>query len=331
MHDTTSNPNRRIPRRGVLQGAAAIALASALPTRAADGPPVTLVVPFPPGGASDIGARLVAPDLARELGRQVLVENVSGASGAIGVQKVLRAAADGRTLLYGGLSEALLNPMVNPDVPFKVEDLLPLGLTGLTGVGLITRPDFPASDIDGFIDFARRNPGRINFGSSGPGSYPHVMMEIIKARTGAFMVHIPYRGGAPVMNDLMGGQLDAAVIAIPALLGPLKTGRIKVLGIASNQRSALLKDTPTTTESRSLRELTMEVWSMVYARAGTPDAVARALNAAIARAASTPDFQGRLARLGAYLPAALTLEGSRQFVSQQQSLYRQAVQRIRGG
>jgi tripartite-type tricarboxylate transporter receptor subunit TctC len=155
-------------------------------------------------------------------------------------------------------------------------------------------------------------------------------MEIIKARTGAFMVHIPYRGGAPVMNDLMGGQLDAAVIAVPALLGPLKARRIKVLGIASPARSALLKDTPTTAESQTLRGLTMEVWSMVYARAGTPDAIASRLNAAIARAVSTDGFRSRLARLGAYLPTAQSLAGARDFVAQQQALYRLAAQRIRG-
>ncbi len=325
------HPTPPTARRTLLRAGAAAALGAIVPARAAEPTAVTLVVPFPPGGASDIGARMFAPDLARELGRQVVVENVSGASGAIGVQKVLRGTPDGRTLLYGGLTEALLIPMVNPEVSFKAEDLLPLGLVGATGVGLVTRPDFPASDIDAFVDHARRHPGRINYGSSGPGSFPHVMMEMIKARTGVFMVHIPYRGAAPVMNDLMGGQIDAAVIAIPGLMGPLKAQRIKVLGIASATRSPLIKDTPTTTESRSLRDLSMEVWSMVYASAATPPAVAATLNAALTRAVSTDAFRGRLARLGAYLPTPLTLQAARDFVGAQQALYRPVAKRIRGG
>ena len=291
--------------------------------------PITIIVPFTAGGASDIGARLLAPELSRLLGQPVVIENVAGAGGAIGVQKLIRSPADGYTLLYGGLSESLLIPLINPAVNYKVDDLMPIALAGASPVSFVVRPDFPANSVDELINMARKQPGKLSFGSAGIGSFAHVMTEVIKARAGVFMVHIPYRGGSQILTDVIGGQIDLAVTTVTNAVPMIAAKRVKVLGVSSKERVALLKDVPTFGESRALKGLEMQVWALLFAPVGTPAAVADKLNAAINTALELPAMKAMRAKLGAELGALFSLPQAQAFYAAERKMYQPVVSQIK--
>ncbi|NDA33096.1 MAG: tripartite tricarboxylate transporter substrate binding protein, partial [Betaproteobacteria bacterium] len=207
---------------------------------AAPSKPVKFVVPYAAGGASDVAARLINTEIAKRIGQSVVVENVVGAGGALGVQRLIAAPADGHTLLYGSLSETVLVPIINQNVNYKPEDVLPVALTGKTPVAFIARADFPGQTLDDLIAVARKSPGRLTYGSPGIGTFQHVLAETLKERAGVFMVHIAYRGGQQIVTDVMGGQIDIGVTSVPNVAPMISTGRFKVLGISSATRSALL-------------------------------------------------------------------------------------------
>lgn len=323
-------PTASLSRRKWLASAAAgLAVPHAWSQPAFPGRALTIIVPFTAGGSSDIGARTLAPELSRLLGQPVVVDNVAGAGGAIGVQKLIRSAADGHTLLYGGLSESLLIPMINPAVNYKVEDLLPIAMVGSTPVVLVTRPDFAANSVDELIEMARRSPGRLSFGSAGIGSFAHVMTEVIKDKAGVFMVHIPYRGGTQILTDVISGQIDLGVTTVANAASMIAAKRVKVLGVSSRQRVSIIKEVPTFFESRALKGLEMQVWGVMFAPAGTPVAVVGKLGAAINTVMELPSTRVTLARLGAELPGLLTPAQAQAFVQAEQKLYRPVVGRIK--
>lgn len=291
--------------------------------------PLTLLVPFTAGGASDIGARMLAPELSRLLGQSVVVENLAGAGGAIAMQKLIRSPADGHTLLYGGLSESLLIPMINPAVNYKVEDLMPVALAGASPVVFVVRPDFPANTVDELIAMARKNPGRLSFGSAGIGSFAHVMTEVVKERASVFMVHIPYRGGAQILTDVIGGQLDLAVTTVTNAAPMIAAKRVKVLGVSSKARVPLIKDVPTFGESAALKGLEMQVWAMVFTPKGTPEPIANQLSSAINTALELPAMKALRAKLGADLPYLLNATQARDFLQAEQKMYLPVTRRIK--
>lgn len=322
----------RPSRRHVLALAAAAAgairtrpaQAQAWPARA-----ITLVVPYTAGGSSDIGARLLNGELGRQLGQNVVVDNVGGAAGALGVQKVVRAPADGHTLLMGSLSECLLVPLANPAAGYKPEDLLPVALTGASPAVFVTRADFPAQTIDEFIALARRNPGRYTYGSPGVGTFQHVMGETFKARAGLFMVHIPYRGAPQVLQDVMGGQIDLGITTIPSVAGFVASGKMKVLGVSTAARHPALKTAQAFGESAALKGLELSTWAMVYAPAGTPEAVAQKLNATINAISTSPAMVEARTRLGGDLPAVLTLAQARAWVQAEREKYAPVIKGLK--
>jgi tripartite-type tricarboxylate transporter receptor subunit TctC len=236
--------------------------------------PVTLVVPFTAGGASDIGARLLAPEMARQLGQQVIVENVAGAAGALGVQRVVRATADGHVVLYGSLSEALLVPLLNPKAGYRVDDLLPVAFLGGSPAVFVVRQDFPAASVDEFIVLARKNPGRFSYGSPGIGSFQHVVGESFKAKAGVFMVHIPYRGGAQILTDVIGGQLDLGITTAANAASFVAGGRLKAIGVTTAQRLPSMPAVQAFGESVAVAGMESSTWAVLWAPAGTPAAVA---------------------------------------------------------
>lgn len=290
---------------------------------------VTLVVPYTAGGSSDIGARMINTEMGRQLGQTVVVDNVGGAGGALGVQKVARAAADGHTLLFGSLSEALLVPLINPAVGYKVDDLLPVAYTGGTPVVFVTRPDFPASTMDEFIALAKKNPGRFTYGSPGMGTFQHVMGEAFKARAGVFMVHIPYRGGAQIISDVVGGQIDVGITSAVNAAGFIGGGRLKAIGVSRATRLPAMPTAQPFGESKVLRGMELATWGVIYAPAGTPEAVVKPLNAAINAALMTPANVTARARFGAELAATLTPAQCRDFVMAELAKYRPIVKSIR--
>ena len=319
-------------RRHLLALAAAAASAPlARPARAQAWPtkPITMVVPYTAGGSSDIAARLLTNELGQQLGQKVTVENVSGAAGALGVQKVVRAPADGYTLLMGSLSECVLVPLTNPAAGYKPEDLLPIALSAVTPAVFVTRADFPAQTMDEFIALARRNPGRFTYGSAGSGTFQHIMGETFKARAGVFMVHIPYRGAAQVLQDIMGGQIDLGVTTLASVAGFVATGKMKVLGVSSATRHPALKTTQAFGESPTLRSLEMSTWAMIYAPAGTPELVARRLNTTLNAIMMSPAMVDARARFGADLPGVLTLAQARAWAQVERDKYAPVVKGLK--
>jgi tripartite-type tricarboxylate transporter receptor subunit TctC len=298
--------------------------APAFPSR-----PVSFVVPYAAGGASDVAARLINAEMSRRLGQPVVVENVAGVGGSLGVQKFLAAPADGHTLLYGSLSETILVPTINPTAPYKPDDLLPVALTGRTPVAFIARQDFPGRTMDDLIAEARRAPGRLSYGSPGIGTFQHVLAETLKERAGVFMVHIPYRGGQQIVTDVMGGQIDIGVTSVPNVASMAGNGRFKVLGISSAGRSPMLPDVPGFSETKALKGLDLQTWGMVFVHPRTPPAVVAQLNAVINEVLQLPAVREARTKGGSELAAPLSPAAALNFYRTERDLYRPIGQRIK--
>jgi tripartite-type tricarboxylate transporter receptor subunit TctC len=288
-----------------------------------------MVVPYPPGGAADISARMFNNELGRELGQPVVVENVGGAAGAIGVQRLLRAPADGHAVLFGSPGETIMGPLANPAVGYRAEDLLPVALAGSAPVAVMVRPDFPVASVDDLIALAKSRPGKLSYGTAGVGTLGHVAGETIKLRTGTFMVHIAYRGGAAVLNDLIGGQIDVAIATAPAIVSMLAAGRIRALAVSSRARVAALPQVPSFAESRALKDLELLNWGMVMVGAATPPALVERLNGAINIALMQPAVREARHRAGGELAATLSPAQTLALYRAEIALYRAVASRIK--
>ena len=317
-------------RRHVLAaGAATLVAPLAWSQASVPSKPVTLIVPFTAGGASDVGARMLGTELGKLLGQTVVVENLAGAGGALAVQKLIRAPADGHTLLYGGMSESLLVPLINPSLGYKPEDMLPVALAGSSPILFVVRPDFPANTMDELVALVRKNPGKYSFGSAGIGSFAHVMGEVVKERAGMFMVHIPYRGGQQIITDVIGGQLDMGITTAANAASMIANKRIKALGVSAPERVPVIKDVPTFSESTALKGLQMSVWAFIYVPNNTPAAVVERLNTAINTALMVPALKEARVRLASDLPSLMTPAQSKAFIAAEQTLYKPVTSRIK--
>ncbi|MCP5270700.1 MAG: tripartite tricarboxylate transporter substrate binding protein [Burkholderiaceae bacterium] len=328
MHQRFSSSRRALLGWTAAAGAAAAwplrARAQTFPTKA-----LTMIVPYTAGGASDIAARMLDQEIGRQLGQTVIIDNVAGAGGALGVMKAVRAPADGHTLLYGSLSETLLVPLVNAKVGYSADALMPVAYTGGTPAVFVARPDFPADDLDAFIALARRNPGRFSYGSPGIGTFQHVIGEAFKARAGVFMVHIPYRGGAQILADVIGGQIDIGITSAVNAAGFVSKGRLKAIGVTSAGRLSALSGAQPFGESAPLKGLELATWAAVFAPAGTPAPVVQQLNGAVNAALMLPTNVQMRARLGAELPAVMTPAQTQAFVAAERAKYEPLVRAIK--
>lgn len=291
--------------------------------------PITVIVPYTAGGASDVGARLYQKELSRLLGQPVVVDNVAGAGGALGVQKLLRSPADGHTLLYGSLSECVLVPMINPAAGYKPEDLAAVAMAAATPAAFVVRSDFPANDMAQWIAHARRNPGRLSYGSPGIGTFQHLVAETVKSRTGTFMLHIPYRGGANIINDVVSGQIDVGVTTLPNVIGLATQGRIKVLGITSAQRASALPQVAGFDETPELKGLDLQTWGMFFAPKSTPEAVLDRLNTVIHAITAQPEMVEARRKLGSTAAGAMSAAQTQAFVLRQRDTYQPAASRVK--
>ena len=328
-----ASKSRGLTRRTLLSSVMALPSALTLNTWAQSGSaypnkPVSIIVPFTAGGSSDIGTRILAGELSKILNASFVADNVAGAGGAIGMQKLLRAAPDGYTFAYGGLSESLLIPMINKAVNYKTEDFVPVAMVGAAPVGIVTRPDFPANTIDEMIALVKKSPGKYSIGSAGIGSFGHVMSEVIKERTGTFMVHIPYRGGAQIISDLISGQIDFAVTTLATAAAMISSKRVKVLGVSSKERVPLVKEVGTFGESQALKGVDMLVWAALFAPPGTPDAVVQKMNQAVLQVNALPSMKALVLKLGSELPPSLSPAQTKDYLKAQRELYQVAASRI---
>jgi tripartite-type tricarboxylate transporter receptor subunit TctC len=251
---------------------------------------ISLVIPFSAGGTTDATARLIAEPMSRHLGQTIVVENVTGAGGNIGAAKVARAAPDGHTVLV--VSTAFtINPSVVATLNYDpVRDFTPISLIANSDIALASHPRVPAKNVRELIALARAQPGRLTYGSSGTGNSTHLGGELFDMMTGVKMVHVPYKGAAPALNDLLGGHIDLVFTSIPPALAHMQSGRLRALGVASMKRSFALPDVPTIDES-GLRGFEVTSRYGIVAPAGTPrEAIAR-WNDALNKVLHTPEMK----------------------------------------
>lgn len=266
--------------------------------------PIRVVVNFPPGGAADVIARTIAQPLQESLGQPVVVENRGGSGGNLGGDVVAKSPPDGYTLLMSSGGMVSVNPHIYAKMPFDpVKDLVPVASAARVSVYLVVRPNFPANTVQEFIAHLKANPGRLSYGSPGNGSSPHLAAEMMKSQAGVFAVHVPYRGAAPALNDLLAGQIDFALdpgIGLPHV----QAGRLKLLAVGSPRRAAAFPNVPTLDEA-GLKDFDADTVFGFYAPAGTPPEVIERLNREINRLLGTAPVRDRIAALGG-VPAPMT-------------------------
>jgi tripartite-type tricarboxylate transporter receptor subunit TctC len=278
--------------------AACVALASARRARA-QGRPIRLVVPFTPGGSTDILARALAPKLAAALGQNVIVDNKPGAGGSLGATEVANAAPDGQTLLMGHIGTLAVNVSLYPKLAYDpLKSFAPVAWVARVPNVLVVNAASGLSSLKDLVARAKAKPGQLSYSSGGNGSAAHISFEYFKLRAGIFMAHIPYRGTAPSVTDLISGQVDATFTGTPAVLPHIRSGRLRALAVSSSQRIAALPEVPTVAES-GYPGFEADQWYGLVAPAGTPAAVVARLNAEINKALALPEVAQQLAAEGA--------------------------------
>jgi len=255
--------------------------------------PLKFIVTSPPGGANDILNRLVAAKLQGNIGQPVLIENQGGASGFVAVEALLRSPADGYTLLTGTEATLVTNPLFFPKMPYlPSRDFAPVTLTAAINHVLLVHPSLPINSVGELIGYARANPGKLNYASSGNGSAFHLGMELLKRMAGVEMVHVPFKGSAPSMNAVLAGDVQLMLVGTPTGLPPAKSGKLRALAIAGATRSALAPELPLIADT--LPGYEVSGWFAAVAPAGTPAPIISRLNAEFVRALKSPDLQEKL-------------------------------------
>jgi tripartite-type tricarboxylate transporter receptor subunit TctC len=269
--------------------AASAARAQQFPTK-----PVRYIVPVAAGGGSDFVARTVCERWGTALGQTFIVDNLSGGGGVIAAQTTSKAPADGYTLMQGYVATHGTSPATRKLSYDPVGDFTPIGMIGGTPNVLVVNASLPVNDLKGFIDYLKKNPGKLGYGSAGTGSLTQLVMELFKQQTGTFILHVPYRGIAPAFTDLMGGQTQAMFPGLAAALPHIRSGRVKPLAITGHERQATLKDVPTLIES-GLKGFDALQWYGVVGPARMPPAIVRQLNETLNTVLKAPDMKSKLA------------------------------------
>ncbi len=298
--------NSTVNHRRTLGSLAGLALVTALITalpmaawaQAWPDKPVRFIVPYPPGGGTDVIARIVQHRFQVALGQPIVIENRGGAGGSVGTDVVAKAAPDGYTVLFT-LSSHTINPAIFPKLNFDtVRDFEPVGLVASLPQILVTQPGFPASTVAELTALARAKPGTLAFASVGNGSPGHLAGELQALRTGVKLTHIPYRGGGPAVTDVMGGQVPTLWVSIPAAAQFVKIGKLKALAVSTTKRSAAFPEVPTMQES-GVPDFDVDSWYAMFVPARTPRAIIERLNKALNSVLADPDIRDKLLAQGA--------------------------------
>lgn len=288
--------------------------------------PIRLVVPFAPGGSSEVVARSVAGELTKQLGQSVFVENKPGGAGVIAMQEVAKAGADGYTLILGHVGTLAVNPYMLPNQPYDVnKDFMPVTLLAKVPTVLVVHPDVPAKTFKEFIAYCKANPGKLNYSSAGNGSSGHLSMEYLKLTAGFFMTHIPYRGSGPQMTDLLAGRTQVAMNGLPSISAFIKAGKLRALAVGSAQRIAALPEVPTIAES-GYKGFETSQWYGLLAPAGTPAPVIARLQEESAKALKTGPVTERFAHDSA-IGVGDTPEQFAAYIGAQQKIWKEIVQK----
>jgi tripartite-type tricarboxylate transporter receptor subunit TctC len=272
--------------------ASALAQTDAYPTRV-----VRVVVPFAPGASTDLVARLFAQKLSDAWGQQLIVDNRGGAGGGIGAEAVAKAEPDGYTLLVTNQGPSIFNALLRKNSPFAVDDLAPVIQFGYSPLIIVANPKFPPNTVKEMIAEAKANPGKVLIGSSGTNSNVHVALEILKVATGTNITHVPYRGTGPALQDVVAGNIHGAYTTTVSAEGLIKSGQVKVLGVAGTKRMDIIPDVPTYAE-QGINTADSALWIGLQAPARTPQAIIEKINREANKALQAPDVRARFAQWG---------------------------------
>jgi tripartite-type tricarboxylate transporter receptor subunit TctC len=258
-----------------------------------------MIVPYPPGGSADILARAIGAKVGEGLGQPVVIDNRPGAGTIIGTEATAKSAPDGYTFMLGTVSSHAINPALNAKLPFDpVKDFTPLSLVASIPFAMIVHPSVPARSVQEFVALAKAKPGQLNYSSAGNGTSNHLAGELLKSMAGIDLVHVPYKGSAPALNDLIAGQVSLMFDLVLTAAPHIKSGAVRGLAVTGTQRSAVLPELPTVAET-GLPGYEVSAWFGIFAPAGVPQAVAKRLNAEFVKVMQQPDLKQRLASLGA--------------------------------
>jgi tripartite-type tricarboxylate transporter receptor subunit TctC len=307
---------------GILLFVPLLALAQAYPNK-----PVRLIVGFPAGGPADIFGRALAQGMAAELGQPVIVENVSGVGGVLGVDRAAKAAPDGYTLCINSASPLVIAPYSLSKIPYDVKkDIAFLTLVVRVPEVLAVHPSLPVNSLAELINHAKANPGKVNFGSAGSGSITHLAGELLKAEAKVDLVHVPYKGAAPAVNDLLGGQVQMGIFDVPVLLGHIRAGKLKALTITSGRRAPSLPDVQTTTEL-GYPNVNSDNWYGLVAAAATPPEVQKRIHAAAVAALKSKAVDETFAKVGG-IASPTSPQDYQAFIAAEQAKWSKVVQAI---
>jgi tripartite-type tricarboxylate transporter receptor subunit TctC len=305
-----------------------VGAASAAPALAQDFPSktITIVVPFSAGGGVDVMARLLAEKLRSSFGQQVIVDNKPGASGMVGALAVVRAPADGHTLLLGSAGETAINPFIykskmqyTPD-----RDLAPVTAIVRVPNVLVGAPKTPFATLDELVTHAKKNPGKLSYATSGIGNPQHLNGELLEEMAGIFMVHVPYRGASGQLVDVAAGNVDMTFVSMTAAAPFIKDGRVKPIAVTGSKRAPFAPDLPTMAESKAAPKYALENWFGLFAPAATPAPVIAKINAAVVQAMQQPDLAKRMSEQGG-IPAPMSPQQFRDFIKAESTQYARIV------
>jgi tripartite-type tricarboxylate transporter receptor subunit TctC len=260
--------------------------------------PIRAIVPLAPGGGTDTVGRMVFAKLGELLGQQIVVDNRGGGGGIIGTDMAAKATPDGHTLLMGSITTNAVNPALYKKLPYDhIRDFAPISMVGTVPNVLVVHPSVPAKSMKEFLAFAKANPGKINYGSAGIGSAPHLSMELIKSMGGVSMTHVPYKGAGAAVADVLGGQLQALCSSLAGLLPHIKSGRVRAVGVTTGKRNPQLPEVPTIAEA-GIPGYEVVIWYALFAPGQTPKPILARLNAETVKALNTADLKDRLTLQG---------------------------------
>ncbi|MEF7616888.1 tripartite tricarboxylate transporter substrate binding protein [Aquincola sp. MAHUQ-54] len=314
-------------RHWLLSATASLAAAGPLPALAQGFPskPLTLVVPFAPGGPTDAMARILANAIKPQLGQPMLVDNKAGAGGNIGAEAVARAEADGHTLLFGTSGPLAINVSLFGKIGYDpVKSFAPVIQVGHLPNVLVVHPSMPAKNVQELIAYAKKNPGKLSFASSGNGASSHLAGVLFNMRTGTDIQHIPYKGTGPALNDLLGGQVAMSFTDVLTALPHIKAGKLHVLGVTAGTRSQALPEVPTLME-QGVADFDVSVFFGIVAPAGTPQAVVTQLNNAFVAVLQQPEVKEGLAKQGLEPPPATTPAQLAVFMRKETAKWREVI------
>ncbi|WP_420093974.1 Bug family tripartite tricarboxylate transporter substrate binding protein [Comamonas koreensis] len=316
------------PRRKACLGLLALAASMAAGAQAAAHYPtkaISLVIAYPPGGSTDAVGRMVGTELAQRLKQPVVIENLGGAGGAIGAQKVARAPADGYTLLLSANNEMAIAPLINKAIKYRVfKDFTPISLVATQPMVLVASQSSGVKNTQEFLSLLRQNPGKYSYGSSGVGTALHIAGEMVQQAGNVAMTHVPYKGVAPLTNDLLGGSLDFGVFVLSSGLPHIRAGKVVALGTTEAKRSSVTPDIPALAETSAFARVDINSWFALMGPAKLPPQVQKALRAAIDDMLQSPSFRAKLEASGNVVAAPGQDMGA--FLKAQVSKYQQIVE-----